>query len=119
MWANLHLLFWLSLLPFATGWMGENHFAALPTAFYGVILLLMALAFWLLERAIIATDGPGSLLATAVGGLDRKALLAVILYAVAIPLAFVNQSLSQALYIIVALIYLIPDRRIEGVLSHE
>lgn len=119
MWANLHLLFWLSLLPFATAWLGENESVPLPTALYGVILMMMALAFWILERAIITTEGSGSLLGVALGGIDRKGLLAVALYAVAIPLAFLDQTLSQIIYIGVALLYLIPDRRIEGVIAHE
>ncbi len=119
MWANLHLLFWLSLLPFATAWLGENESVPLPTALYGVILMMMALAFWILERAIITTEGSSSLLGVALGGIDRKGLLAVALYAVAIPLAFLDQTLSQIIYIGVALLYLIPDRRIEGVIAHE
>lgn len=119
MWANLHLLFWLSLLPFATAWVGENLSAPLPTALYGVILMVMSLAFWILERAIITTEGPGSLLGVALGGIDRKGLLAVVLYAIAIPLAFLNPLLSQIIYIGVALLYLVPDRRIEGAIAHE
>ncbi|MFN8456150.1 MAG: TMEM175 family protein [Anaerolineae bacterium] len=119
MWANLHLLFWLSLLPFATAWMGENHFATLPTALYGIILAMMGLAFLILERAIIRSDGSTSLLAVALNRTDHKGLLAVALYAAAIPLAFVNPTLSQVIYLVVALLYLVPDRRIEGVLPHE
>jgi uncharacterized membrane protein len=118
LWANLHLLFWLSLLPFVTGWMGENHFAPLPTALYGVVLLMAGLAYWLLSHAIVATDGPQSLLAQAVGK-DRKGTLSVVVYALAIPLAFVNQWISQALYVGVALAWLIPDRRIEKVIEHR
>jgi uncharacterized membrane protein len=118
LWANLHLLFWLSLLPFVTGWMGENHFAPLPTAFYGVVLLMAGIAYWLLSRAIVATDGPQSLLAQAVGK-DRKGTASVVLYALAIPLAFVNQWIAQALYVSVALAWLIPDRRIEKAIEHH
>ncbi len=112
LWANLHLLFWLSLLPFVTGWMGENHFAPMPAALYGVVMLMAALAYWLLARAIIAADGPDSLLARAIGK-DRKGTLSVLVYLLAIPLAFVNQWLSQAIYVGVALVWLVPDRRIE------
>jgi uncharacterized membrane protein len=112
LWANLHLLFWLSLLPFVTGWMGENHFAPMPAALYGVVMLMAAIAYWLLARAIIAADGPDSLLARAIGK-DRKGTLSVLVYLFAIPLAFVNQWLSQAIYVGVALVWLVPDRRIE------
>lgn len=119
MWANLHLLFWLSLLPFATAWMGENLFATWPTVLYGVILLLMAVAFLILERAIIVINGPDSLLAAALGAADRKGLLALALYAIALSLAFVSPTLAQIIYIVVALIYLIPDRRIEKVIKNE
>jgi uncharacterized membrane protein len=112
LWANLHLLFWLSLVPFVTGWMGENHFAAAPTALYGVVLLLAAIAYWILERRIIAAQGPDSLLAAAVGR-DRKERLSPLLYAIAIPLAFVHEWIADALYVLVALMWLVPDRRIE------
>ncbi|MBI2734584.1 MAG: DUF1211 domain-containing protein [Aquabacterium sp.] len=116
LWANLHLLFWLSLLPFVTGWMGENHFAALPTALYGGVLLMAGVAYWLLARAIIKTEGPDSLLAKALGR-DLKGNGSVVIYAVALPLAFYSQWLAQALYVVVALMWLMPDRRIERVLS--
>ena len=112
MWANLHLLFWLSLVPFVTEWMGANHFASLPLAAYGVVLLLSAVSFTILVRAIIAYEGPGSKLATAVGR-DRKGNLSLLLYTVAIPLAFVQRLAAGGLYVMVALIWLIPDRRIE------
>src|SRR5438876_933873 len=112
LWANLHLLFWLSLLPFVTGWMGENHFAALPTALYGVVLLFAGVAYYILEQTIIRSQGASSRLREAVGG-DRKGVISVVLYAIAIPLAFVNQLLSDALYVLVALMWLVPDRRIE------
>jgi len=112
LWANLHLLFWLSLVPFTTGWMGENHFAPLPSAAYGAVLLLAAVAYTILQRAIIAEQGPGSRLAAAVGG-DRKGKVSLALYLAAIPLAFVREWIADALYVAVALLWLIPDRRIE------
>ena len=118
LWANLHLLFWLSLFPFVSGWMGENHFSPLPSALYGVVLLMASGAYWLLTRAIISADGQNSLLAKAVGK-DQKGNLSLLLYAAAIPLAFVNQWISQALYVAVALMWLVPDRRIEKVLSER
>jgi uncharacterized membrane protein len=118
LWANLHLLFWLSLLPFATGWMGENHFAAMPTALYGAILLMAAIAYWILQRAIIVSQGSGSLLAHAIGR-DLKGKLSPIIYALAILLAFFISWGSQLLYVIVALMWLIPDRRIERALSEQ
>jgi TMEM175 potassium channel family protein len=113
LWANLHLLFWLSLIPFATGWMGENHFAALPTAIYGLVLLCTALAYLVLEKVIIANEGPGSTLAAAVGS-DAKGRISAALYATAIPLAFVNEWISDGIYVFVALMWLVPDRRIES-----
>ena len=116
LWANLHLLFWLSLLPFASGWLGENHFAPAPVALYGVILLMAGIAYWLLARAIIKADGPGSLLAKAIGR-DRKGNASVVLYLVAIPLTWFNEWLAQAIYVGVALMWLIPDRRIERALD--
>jgi uncharacterized membrane protein len=112
LWANLHLLFWLSLVPFATAWMGENHFAAAPTALYGVILLMAAIAYWILQRRILAHEGPQSVLGTAVGR-DLKGNLSPVLYLSAIALAFVNQWISDAIYVAVALMWLVPDRRIE------
>jgi uncharacterized membrane protein len=111
LWANLHLLFWLSLVPFVTGWMGENHFAALPTAVYGGVLLLAAVAYTILQYSIIATEGADSTLAEAVGR-DWKGKLSVAFYAVAIPVAFVNQWVSDGLYVLVALLWLVPDPRI-------
>jgi uncharacterized membrane protein len=113
LWANLHLLFWLSLIPFATGWMGENHFAPLPTAVYGAVLLLSAIAYFILAKVIIAAEGPESKLAKAVGR-DIKGQISPALYAAAIPLAFVNQWLAQSLYVLVALMWLVPDPRIES-----
>ena len=114
LWANLHLLFWLSLMPFVTGWMGENHFAPLPTALYGGVLLMAGVAYYILEQTIIRSQGEGSRLEAAVGT-DRKGIASVVLYAIAIPLAFVNQLLSDSIYALVALMWLIPDRRIESV----
>lgn len=118
LWANLHLLFWLSLVPFATGWMGENHFAALPSALYGVILLMAAIAYWVLQQTIIASQGPGSLLRTAVGS-DWKGKLSPVLYVVAIASSFWLHWIAQAIYVVVALMWLVPDRRIERVLASK
>ena len=112
LWANLHLLFWLSLFPFATGWMGENHLASTPTAVYGFVLLMAAIAYYILQRAIIAKEGRDSLLASAVG-VDWKGKLSPVLYLIAIPLAFVNSWIASGLYVFVALLWLIPDPRIE------
>ena len=116
LWANLHLLFWLSLLPFASGWMGENHFAPLPVALYGVVLLMAGFAYWLLSRAIIKADGPESLLAQAIGK-DWKGNASVLLYLVAIPLTFFSEWMAEAIYVGVALMWLVPDRRIERALT--
>ena len=113
LWANLHLLFWLSLITFATAWMGENHFAPLPTAVYGVVLLFSAFAYWILQNTIIADEGPDSPLGRAVGK-DWKGKTSILLYAVAIPLAFVHEWISDGIYTAVALMWLVPDRRIEG-----
>ena len=113
LWANMHLLFWLSLVPFATGWMGENHFAPLPTAVYGGVLFAAGVAYVILQRLIIAEQGPHSKLKAAVGR-DVKGKLSPFLYLSAIGLAFVNQWLSDAIYVFVALMWLIPDRRIES-----
>ena len=112
LWANLHLLFWLSLIPFATGWMGRNNFAPLPTAVYGGLLLLAAVSYTILVRTIIAAQGPHSRLQEAIGG-DTKGYVSLAMYATAVPLAFVNEWFAYALYIGVALIWLVPDRRIE------
>ena len=112
LWANLHLLFWLSLIPFTTGWMGENHFAAAPTALYGVVLLLAAIAYYILQRCIIASQGPDSVLKAAIGS-DWKGKVSPLLYLVAIPAAFAREWISDAIYVLVALIWLVPDRRIE------
>jgi len=115
LWANLHLLFWLSLIPFATGWMGENHFAAAPSALYGAVLLMAAVAYWILQQLIMASQGPDSMLKKAIGG-DWKGKLSLLLYAAAIPLAFWWPWISLGLYVVGALLWLIPDRRIENVL---
>ena len=116
LWANLHLLFWLSLFPFTTAWMGENHLAAIPTAIYGFVLLMAAIAFIILERSIVAKEGRGSVLASAISG-DWKRKLSPGLYLMAIPLAFVNPWVASAIYVFVALFWLIPDPRIEKALK--
>ena len=116
LWANLHLLFWLSLVPFVTGWMGENHFASVPTAAYGAVLLMAAVAYWILQRTIIRSEGRDSVLARAVGG-DIKGNLSPLAYVVAIPAAFVRPWISGALYIAVALVWLLPDQRIERMVA--
>ena len=116
LWANLHLLFWLSLFPFVTGWMGENHFAAAPSAVYGAVLLMAAIAYWVLQQLIIASQGPDSLLKKAVGS-DWKGKLSPLIYVIAIPTAFWSHWISQALYVLVALVWLVPDRRIENALA--
>jgi len=112
LWANLHLLFWLSLFPFTTAWMGENHLAAIPTAIYGFVLLMAAIAYYVLQRTIIAKEGRESLLAQAVGR-DWKGKLSPLLYLAAIPLAFVSPWIAGGLYVFAALLWLIPDPRIE------
>lgn len=116
LWANLHLLFWLSLFPFATGWMGENHLAPLPTAVYGCVLLMAAIAYWILQRTIIVQQGPDSLLARAIGN-DWKGKLSPALYLAAIPLAFLSPWIANGVFVLVALLWFVPDRRIERVLA--
>jgi len=116
LWANLYLLFWLSLFPFTTAWMGENHLAAIPTAIYGFVLLMAAIAYYVLERAIIAKQGRESILAVAIGK-DWKGKLSPVLYFAAIPLAFASSWIASGVYVFVALLWLIPDRRIERVLE--
>jgi uncharacterized membrane protein len=116
LWANLHLLFWLSLFPFATGWMGENHLTPMPTAVYGCVLLMAGIAYSILQRTIIAQQGPKSLLAAAVGS-DWKGKVSPMLYAAAIPLAFVSPWLANGIFVLVALIWFIPDRRIERIVA--
>jgi len=118
LWWNLHLLFWLSQVPFVTGWMGENHFAALPTAIYGGVLLMAAIAYYILVRAILADHGPESRVAKALGR-DFKGKVSVLIYVVAVPTAFVNRWVAGALYVLVALIWFVPDRRIETRLGKE
>jgi uncharacterized membrane protein len=116
LWANLHLLFWLSLIPFVTAWMGENHFAAMPTAFYGVILFFAAVAYTILQSVLVATEGQDSLLKAAIGK-DFKGKVSMVAYASAIGLAFMWQWLAGLIYLLVALMWLIPDRRIERALE--
>jgi len=117
LWANLHLLFWLSLVPFVTAWMGENHFAQVPVAIYGVVLLAASIAYYILTRALIALHGTTSTIATAVGR-DFKGQISTAIYLVAIPLAFVKWWLAFGLYLFVAIMWLIPDRRIERTLTN-
>ena len=112
LWANLYLLFWLSLIPFTTAWMGENHFASAPTAAYGVVLLMAAIAYWILQLVIVRNEGHGSVMARAVSG-DIKGKISPVLLVIAIPAAFVRPAIAEALYVTVSLIWLIPDRRIE------
>jgi uncharacterized membrane protein len=116
LWANTNLLFWLSLIPFATAWMGENHFYSAPTAVYGVALFMPAVAYYLLQRAIIRSQGAGSTLAEAIGR-DFKGKISPVLYFAAILLAFVNTLISDAIYVLTALMWLVPDRRIERTLT--
>lgn len=118
LWANLHLLFWLSLIPFTTGWMGENHFARVPAALYGLVLLMASIAYWILQQQIIASQGEHSLLQQAIGR-DWKGKLSPVFYATGILSAFLSQWLAVAVYIGVALLWLIPDRRIERMARHE
>ena len=118
LWANLHLLFWLSLIPFTTGWMGENHFAAAPTALYGLVLLFAAIAYRILQQLIIASQGQESILKKAIGR-DWKGRLSLVVYAVAIPMAFVSRGISLGLYLLMALVWLVPDNRIEKALSRK
>jgi len=112
LWANMHLLFWLSILPFATAWMGENHLASMPTAIYGFVLLMASIAFYILQRAIISQQGHDSLLAEAIGS-DWKGKLSLVLYIASIPLAFVSPWIANGLFILLASLWFIPDRRIE------
>jgi uncharacterized membrane protein len=116
LWSNLHLLFWLSLIPFATGWMGENNFASWPVALYGLVLLLAGIAYFILTRALISLHGRDSNLATALGR-DFKGKVSIVIYLLAIPLAFVSSWLACGLYVLVAVMWFIPDRRIEKILA--
>ncbi|HLY17148.1 MAG TPA: TMEM175 family protein [Bryobacteraceae bacterium] len=119
LWSNLHLLFWLSLFPFATAWMGENHLAPAPTAVYGIVLLAAGIAYYILQCAILACEGRNSLLATAIGR-DWKGKVSPLIYLLAVPVAFFSPWVANALYALVALLWLVPDRRIERALrSHE
>jgi uncharacterized membrane protein len=118
LWANLHLLFWLSLIPFTTGWMGENHFAETPTALYGVVLLMAAIAYYWLEQTIIASQGRDSVLRQAVGR-DWKGIVSPILYVSAILIAFTSHWVSKAIYVLVAMMWLVPDQRIEKALARR
>jgi uncharacterized membrane protein len=116
LWANMHLLFWLSLFPFVTGWMGENHFAPVPVAAYGVVLLAAAIAYYVLTRVLLACHAPSSLLARGLGK-DLKGKLSALAYAAAIPLAFVHTAIALSIYVGVALVWLVPDRRFERQLA--
>ena len=116
LWANLHLLFWLSLIPFVTHWMGENHFAALPVAVYGAVLLLAAIAYFILTRVLLTLHARDSALATALGR-DSKGMISLVVYLAAVPLSFVDPRLALALYVLVAVMWLVPDRRIERTLA--
>jgi uncharacterized membrane protein len=118
LWANLHLLFWLSLFPFATGWMGENHFAPSPSALYGLVLLMAAVAYWMLQQLIIFSEGPGSLLKKALGS-DWKGKLSPLFYVCAIVISRWRPWAAQAIYVAVALLWLVPDRRIEHALRQN
>lgn len=118
MWANMHLLFWLSLMPFASGWMGENHFTTLPTALFGVILLMAGVAYYILSQCLIKFHGKDSTLAKAVGN-DAKGIISMIVYAIGIVLSFFNAWISLALYTSVAIMWLVPDKRIENKLVEE
>jgi uncharacterized membrane protein len=116
LWANMHLLFWLSLVPFTTGWMGENHFAPLPTAVYGIVMLCAGVAYQILANTIIAHQGPSSRLAAAIGR-DIKGKASAALYLVSVPLAFVSEWIAYGIFVFVALMWLVPDRRIEAKLG--
>jgi uncharacterized membrane protein len=118
LWANLHLLFWLSLVPFVTGWMGENHFTAVPMAFYGFILLMAAVAYFILQTTIIKNHGPDSILSRAIGN-DLKGKISPILYVTAILSTWVSEWISAFIYVLVAFIWLVPDKRIEIIMKHE
>lgn len=118
LWANMHLLFWLSLTPFVTGWMGETNFADVPVAIYGVVLLLSAIAYFILQTTILSAHGSGSRLATALGK-DIKGKISPVVYMVAIPMSFADRRVAVALYVVVALMWLVPDRRIEAMLAAE
>ena len=118
LWANLHLLFWLSLFPFATGWMGENHFASVPTALYGIVLLMAAIAYWTLQQTLIASEGSASILKKAVGR-DRKGKISPLFYVAGIASSLYFPWVAQAVYVFAALMWLVPDRRIEQTLRRS
>jgi uncharacterized membrane protein len=118
LWANLHLLFWLSLVPFTTAWMGEEHLAPLPTALYGTVLMMAGIAYFILKTTLIRAQGPGSRLEAALGS-DFKGKMSVVIYLVAVALSFVDTRIAAALYVGVALMWLVPDRRIERHLSNH
>ena len=118
LWANLHLLFWLSLIPFVTGWLGQNHLASVPVALYGAVLLMAGIAYYILARALVAQHGKDSALAVALGR-DFKGIVSLVIYAVAIPLALANTWAACALYVLVALMWLVPDRRIEHAMAKK
>jgi uncharacterized membrane protein len=118
LWANLHLLFWLSLFPITTAWIGENHLAAAPSVLYGLVLLMAAIAYWILQQVIIAAQGPDSLLKKAVGA-DWKGKVSPVLYLIGVAVAFSSPQLAQGLYVLVALLWLVPDRRIESALARQ
>jgi uncharacterized membrane protein len=118
LWANLHLLFWLSLIPFGNAWMGENHFASWPVALYGFVLLMAAIAYFILVRTLISVRGQNSTLENAIGS-DFKGKISVVIYAIAIPLAFVNPWIAFSIYVLVAVMWLVPDRRIEKKMVDE
>jgi uncharacterized membrane protein len=117
LWANMHLLFWLSLIPFVTGWSGETEFSAIPVVTYGFVLFMSAVSYFILSKTIISTHGEDSILATAIGK-DIKGILSVVLYAISVPLANWQPGISMCIYLLVAIIWLIPDKRIEKKLSH-
>jgi uncharacterized membrane protein len=116
LWSNLYLLFWISLIPFVTGWMGENHFAPLPVAAYGIVMLMSGVAYYILIHALIRCHGRESTLAAAVGS-DRKGKVSVLIYAAAVPLSFIHQWTALMLYVLVAVMWLVPDRRIEKTIT--
>jgi uncharacterized membrane protein len=116
LWANLHLLFWLSLTPFVTSWMGENHFAAWPVALYGVVLLCASIAYFILAKALVSAHGRDSVLAAALGR-DYKGKISIVLYLCAIPLSFIYSLVAGGIYVLVAIIWLVPDKRIEKTLA--
>lgn len=118
LWANLHLLFWMSLFPFVTGWMGENHFTTIPIALYGGVLMMAGIAYYILSQALIQLHGKNSTLAIAVGK-DKKGIISVVIYSIAIPLSFINGYIGLALYTVVAAMWLIPDQRIEKKMTEE